>query len=137
MKFKRLFLVVIAFLSITLLANAQCKIKISVDNQTHEKYMMSGKLTDGSNTINYSFTAYSGQISVYNTTVPNSNWYRKNFRAWHWTYNLPAADLIGNAAGPVLVYSDQNPSSPYNRVRQDPMQSSGNDKMYYYNIKAN
>ena len=67
--------------------------------------------------------------------VSNSSWYRQNFRAWHWTYTSPSADLVGNAAGPEPVYSAYG--SGLNRVRQDPMETNGCDKNYYYNIKVN
>ena len=50
MKIKRLLLIVIAFLSITFAANAQYKINIECKNNTHDDYVFTGHITDGSST---------------------------------------------------------------------------------------
>ncbi len=137
MKAKRLLLIIIAFLSISLATSAQYKIAIECKNATHDTYNFTGWITDGTSSQFYNVYVAAGATVVVSFTVNSANWYRENARITHTSGTPPVADLIGNDPGPHAVYGPNNVNFGFlNRCYQDPALIYPNSKYYFYRIEA-
>ena len=136
MKIKRFLLIVIAFLSISLVTSAQYKIAIECKNATHDTYNFTGWITDGTSSQFYNVYVAAGATVYATFNVSTPNWYRQSARITHTSGINPVADFWMNDPGPYQVYGPNN-SLMYNIVYQDAPLFYLYSKFYYYRIEAN
>lgn len=134
MNAKYIFLTFIAAFLITASGFSQpgMKIKIYIENNTHEDYNVNGYIKDGTNQHWYSFSAPSGTTTIYSQGFITTGWYRDNLRITHSSGTPPIADYVGNATGPYNLWPWSGPG--WVRTQLDNIVYNSPDIYYYYSI---